>query len=285
MSPYYVGPANGGRKIYGPLSSAPSSGLTDGDEYYNTSEKQKYIYSTASNSFVKINHPTVGVSIADPFNDNSAIATFNFDGNATALSGTTYSGTLSGDNSSSNFLSSSGEFGQYFRGTGTTHLLTTSSDISPGGAHSVSFWYKSNTTGQNNKRLLTVKGPSSGLASGWNNYNNSLGFYTGSGNSSSSTAASVTRVAEIPDASVNNNVWHHLAYTINATNSWTIYLDGSSYSGAVSGEGRSFNSGSFLAVTTYDGGDGYNTIGNVDQLRIFNRVLTAAEVTALYNET
>ena len=46
MSPIYVGPANGGRKIYGPLSSAPSSGLADGDEYYNTTEKQKYIYNS-----------------------------------------------------------------------------------------------------------------------------------------------------------------------------------------------------------------------------------------------
>lgn len=285
MSPIYVGPANGGRKIYGPLSSAPSSGLTEGDEYYNTTEHQKYIFSGASNSFVKINHPTIGISIADPFNDNSAIATFNFDGNATALSGTTYSGTLSGDNSSGNFLSSGGKFGQYFRATGTTHLLTTSSDISPSGPHSVSFWYKSNTTGQDNKRLLTIKGPSSGLASGWSNYNNSLGFYVGGGNSSSGTAASVNRVAQIPDATVNNNVWHHLAYTISATNSWAIYLDGSLYSGNVSGEGRSFNSGSFLAVTTYDGGDGYNTIGNIDQLRIFNRVLTSAEISALSTET
>ena len=284
MSPIYVGPANGGRKIYGPLSSAPSSGLTEGDEYYNTTEHQKYIFSEASNTFVKINHPTIGISIADPFNDNSAIATFNFDGNATALSGTTYSGTLSGDNSSGNF-SSGGKFGQYFNATGTNHLTSASSDISPSGSHSVSFWYKSNNTGQGNKRLLTIKGPSSGLASGWSNYNNSLGFYVGSGNSSSGSPASVTRVAQIPDATVNNNVWHHLAYTISATNSWAIYLDGSLYSGAVSGEGRSFNDGSFLAVTTYDGGDGYNTIGGVDQLRIFNRVLTSAEVSALSTET
>ena len=284
MSPIYVGPANGGRKIYGPLSSAPSSGLTEGDEYYNTTEHQKYIFSEASNTFVKINHPTIGISIADPFNDNSAIATFNFDGNATALSGTTYSGTLSGDNSSGNF-SSGGKFGQYFNATGTNHLTSASSDISPSGSHSVSFWYKSNNTGQGNKRLLTIKGPSSGLASGWNNYNNSLGFYVGSGNSSSGSPASVNRVAQIPDATVNNNVWHHLAYTISATNSWAIYLDGSLYSGAVSGEGRSFNDGSFLAVTTYDGGDGYNTIGGVDQLRIFNRVLTSAEVSALSTET
>ena len=284
MSPIYVGPANGGRKIYGPLSSAPSSGLTEGDEYYNTTEHQKYIFSEASNTFVKINHPTIGISIADPFNDNSAIATFNFDGNATALSGTTYSGTLGGDNSSGNF-SSGGKFGQYFNATGTNHLTSGSSNISPSGAHSVSFWYKSNNTGQGNKRLLTIKGPSSGLASGWSNYNNSLGFYVGSGNSSSGSPASVNRVAQIPDAAVNNNVWHHLAYTISATNSWTIYLDGSAYSGAVSGEGRSFNDGSFLAVTTYDGGDGYNTIGGVDQLRIFNRVLTSAEVSALSTET
>ena len=284
MSPIYVGPANGGRKIYGPLSSAPSSGLTEGDEYYNTTEHQKYIFSEASNTFVKINHPTIGISIADPFNDNSAIATFNFDGNATALSGTTYSGTLSGDNSSGNF-SSGGKFGQYFNATGTNHLTSASSDISPSGSHSVSFWYKSNTTAQANKRLLTIKGPSSGLASGWSNYNNSLGFYVGNGNSSSGSPASVTRVAQIPDATVNNNVWHHLAYTISATNSWAIYLDGSLYSGAVSGEGRSFNDGSFLAITTYDGGDGYNTIGGVDQLRIFNRVLTSAEVSALSTET
>ena len=154
MSPIYVGPANGGRKIYGPLSSAPSSGLTEGDEYYNTTEHQKYIFSEASNTFVKINHPTIGISIADPFNDNSAIATFNFDGNATALSGTTYSGTLAGDNSSGNF-SSGGKFGQYFNATGTNHLTSGSSNISPSGSHSVSFWYKSNNTGQNNKRLLT----------------------------------------------------------------------------------------------------------------------------------
>ena len=284
MSPIYVGPANGGSKYHGARSSAPSSGLTEGDEYYNTTENQKYIYSGATNSFVKITHPNIATTVADAFNDNSAIATFNFDGNATALSGTTFSGTLGGDNGASNF-SGGGKFGQFFNGTGTNHLTTSSTDISPSGAHSVSFWYKSNTTGQDNKRLLTVKGPSSGLTSGWNNYNNSLGFYTGSGNSSAGTAGSVTRVAQIPDASVNNNAWHHLAYTISATNSWTIYLDGSSYSGAVSGEGRSFNQGSFLAVTTYDGGDGYNTTGGVDQLRIFNRVLTAAEVSLLYSET
>ena len=70
MSPIYVGPANGGRKIYGPLSSAPSSGLADGDEYYNTTENQKYVYNSALSSFVKISHATVGIDFGDVFNDN-----------------------------------------------------------------------------------------------------------------------------------------------------------------------------------------------------------------------
>ena len=61
-------------------------------------------------------------------------------------------------------------------------------------------------------------------------------------------------------------------------------MDGSVYSGAVSGENRSFNSGSYFAVTTYDGGDNYNTIGGVDQIRLFSRVLTASEIQDIYNE-
>jgi hypothetical protein len=147
----------------------------------------------------------------------------------------------------------------------------------------VSFWYNSSTTGQGNKRLLTVKGTST--ASGWNNYNGSLGFYLGAGQSAGTTA-SVTRVAQIPDAQVNDGQWHHLVYTVTSGGTgatWKIYLDGSEYSGAVSGEGRSFNNGTnTVSVTTYDGGTGYNTVGKVDQLRILNRVITATEVEQLF---
>jgi len=280
MSPIFVG----GRRILGSLSSAPTSGLSAGDEYYNTTENQKYIYNSSSGSWRRIGGSSgIAQNDGDPFNDNSSIAAFRMNGNATTLSGTVYSGTLSGDNTSGNFVNG-GQFGQYFNATGTRHLNSNSSDIIPSGSYSLSFWYKSNTTGQNNKRVLTVKGSS--ISSGWNNYNNSMGFYTGAGVATNSNSySSVTRVAEIPDASINDNTWHHLAYTISATNSWTIYLDGTAYSGAVSGEGRSFNSGSRFAITTYDGGDNYNTIGGIDQVRLFNRVLTTLEIQDLYNES
>ena len=279
MSPIFVG----GRTILGSLSSEPTGiTTTAGSEYYNTSENQKYIYNGASNSWRKINR-SILTSDADPFNDISSIAVFRMNGNATTLSGTIYSGTLSGDNTSGNF-SNGGQFGQYFNATGTKHLEDNSSSITPTGSHSLSLWYKSTTTGQDNKRLLTVKGTN--ISSGWNNYNNSLGFYTGAGVASGSNASSsVTRVAEIPDALINDATWHHLVYTISATNSWTIYLDGSGYSGAVSGEARSFNADSRLAIATYDGGDTYNSICAIDQVRLFNRVLTNSEVEDLYNES
>ena len=63
-----------------------------------------------------------------------------------------------------------------------------------------------------------------------------------------------------------------------------MYLDGSAYNNPHTGasETRSFNNGSYLAVTTYEGGDLYNSICHIDQIRLFNRVLTAAEISTLY---
>tara|TARA_Y100001937_G_scaffold82602_1_gene111811 strand:- start:532 stop:1371 length:840 start_codon:yes stop_codon:yes gene_type:complete len=279
MSPIFVG----GRIIFGALSSQPTGiTTTAGSEYYNTTNNQKYIYSGASNSWERNNLSTIRTTDSDPFGDNSSIAAFPLNGNATSLSGTTFSGTLSGDNGGSNF-SSGGKFDQYWIGSGSTQLNSTSTSIRPSGSFSLTFWYKSNTTGQDNKRLLTVQGTT--LCAGWNNYNNSLGFYTGTGSSNVNTTPLVTRVAQIPDASINDNSWHHLGFTISATNTWSIYLDGSVYSGAVSGENRSFNNGTFFAVTTYDTGTGYNTICGIDQIRLFSRILTAGEIAKLYNES
>ena len=201
------------------------------------------------------------------------------------MSDTIFQGTLTGDNDPEDFSSTNGKYDQYWIGTGSTHLHGTDSAMRPAGAHSLSFWYKSNTTGANNKRLITVKGAN--IASGWNNHSNSIGFYTGTGSSNLSTVGSVARVASIPDASVNNNQWHHLAYTISAANSWQMYLNGSAYNNPHTGasETRSFNNGSYLSVTTYDGGDGYNSVCHIDQIRLFNRVLTSSEITSLYNES
>ena len=156
-------------------SSDPTSNLTAGQIYYNTSDKYfKYYNGT---NWSSLNDPTISVDTVDPFGDSSSVALWQLNGNANDAGGN-YN--LSGDTSSGNFTT--GKFGSAFNGTGTNHLFSTDSGLNISGDLSVSFWYKSNTTGQNNKRVLTVKGQN--RTAGFNNYNNSLGFYHGAGETS-----------------------------------------------------------------------------------------------------
>jgi len=265
-------------KLRIPVSATdPTGSISEGRIYYNSTSNGLKVYD--GSGWVPVGGNLKRVSTFDIFGDGSTKALYSMDVTANDVGGT-YN--MSGDTTSANFTS--GKFGSAFNGVGTSHLTQSDVSMIMGGAHSVSFWYKSSTTAQDNKRLVTLQGAST--SAGWNNYGGSLGFYIGGGDTSISGAKSVTRVAQIPDSAVNNGQWHHLAYTVTtggASATWKIYLDGSEYSGAVSGEGRSFNNNSALAVTTYDGGDGYNTIGLVDQLRIINRVATSTEVEQLYS--
>lgn len=256
-------------------ASDPGSGVA-GQMYYNTTESVLKFYT--GSAWEALASAQLRNSTFDIFGDSSTVGLWQFDGNATDVGG---SYTLTGNTGASNFTG--GKFGSAFNATGSNHLRSTSVGIQNAltGGYSLSFWYNSSTTGQNNKRLFTIKG--NAQATGWNNYNNSLGFYKGTGGGNLNSAASVTRVAEIPDADVNDGNWHHLVYTITSNGSFNIYLDGSLYSGAVSGEGRSFDNGAYLSITTYDGGTGYNTVGKVDQARLLNRVITSVEVAQLYN--
>lgn len=166
-----------------------------------------------------------------------------------------------------------------WNGTGSNWMLYTGSSVGQVNNYTLNFWYRSNTQNQSNKRLVTIK--VSGYTMGWSNYNGALGFYTGN---SSGWTTSVTRRRDFPDAWVNDNVWHMLTCTMTSGNSWETYIDGSQNSGSGNtGDGRSFNSGSYLALNAYNASSGYNTIGYVDNLRIFSRVLSATEIADLYS--
>ena len=166
-----------------------------------------------------------------------------------------------------------------WNGTGSNYMLYTGSAVGNVGNYTMNFWYRSSTTNQNNKRLVTLKANS--YTMGWNNYNNSLGFYTGNG---SGYTTSVTRRRDFPDSQVTDGNWHMLTATMTSGNSWETYIDGVQDSGSGNtADGRSFNSGSYLALCAYNASSGYNTIGYVDNLRIFSRVLTATEIADLYS--
>jgi len=74
------------------------------------------------------------------------------------------------------------------------------------------------------------------------------------------------------------SVWHHLALTYNGTEETDLlYLDGVQYGPSIGTP--STNNGS---ISPFNIGSG-NFLGSIDDIRVYNRVLSSAEVKALYN--
>jgi hypothetical protein len=221
----------------------------------------------------------VSISRFDIFNDSNCVALWHLDSNKTDAGGN-YNLTSHGTE-----VWSTGKFSTAWDGNGSNILYYASSNIVGTGAYSASFWYKNATAAQNNKRVFCVNGGTGGQCSGFSNYNSSLGFYTGSGINTGGNIPSVARRVEIPDANVNDNAWHHIAWTITSGGTWVIYLDGSAWTGTANvADGRSFNDQSYVIITGYQTSSGtpHECDCLIDQVRLFNRVITAAEVAILY---
>jgi len=80
---------------------------------------------------------------------------------------------------------------------------------------------------------------------------------------------------------INDNLWHHAAIVWDGTNTAIIYLDGVSESSGTSGpptpdrKNRPFTIGVHASISAYFG-------GIIDDVRVYDRPLTAEEVWQLY---
>lgn len=85
-------------------------------------------------------------------------------------------------------------------------------------------------------------------------------------------------------ATINNGAWHHVAATRQlATGALNVYVDGAP-SGGGTGNRNTLNAPTRLLFgDSASGGPFFN--GSLDEIKIFDRALTAAEVTALYSST
>ncbi len=133
---------------------------------------------------------------------------------------------------------------------------------------SVSLWMKSSQSSGN--KTLIGKYDNTVPGSSWMMWSSGTAiiFYTNPG------SANLTGVAN-----VFNDVWHHVVVTYNGVTK-TIYVDGAldnsvAYSGALNSNTTSVKIGSSVGIGDY--------LGQIDDVRIYNRVLSASEVKALYN--
>ena len=134
--------------------------------------------------------------------------------------------------------------------------------------HSVSAWvkYTSNTTDQ----VVAGKGQSYALVVG-----SKPGVRQFSGTPSTCSSTGLT---------TNDGAWHHLVVTVDAgvTNGTKLYLDGAlvqSCTVTIAAQTENFAVGALDAGSTYSN---FYT-GAIDEVKVFNRILSAAEVSAEYS--
>ena len=201
--------------------------------------------------------------VLDILGDGSCIATYQLDGNANDLSGN-YSGTPT------DVSYGVGEFDLAGVFNGSSSRITTSASQLPipaSGAFTVSFWAKVDSS------LTLYNTCMLSFGDIWIKSEYLTGrFGLGDINVGYETTSSM------------GYVWNHCVLTVDASNNINLYLNGANEFTGNKSISRT-NGGNFAIGVARLNSPVYYFNGELDQIRIFNKALSAGEVTTLYNET
>ena len=257
------------------INVAPTGfiGTGGGQQYFNGLIDQVRIFNTALTPLEVEALYTEELCICDGtvdtldiLGDGSCIATYQLDGNANDLSGN-YSGTPT------DVSYGVGEFDLAGVFNGSSSKVDISSLSIPLNNFSYSLWFKANDTSSYQILILHENGGRSYGVQLNNDAN--IGSYML--NSSAGTEYLLSNSITI------DTNWHNVVITKSSTQGHKIYYDGNNIAtdAAFTGNLLSGNFSNFLGSS---GTSGYFN-GSIDQVRIFNKALSAGEVTTLYNET
>jgi len=192
---------------------------------------------------------------------SSNIALYQFEDNANDTTGN-YNGTAS------NITYTTGKYGNAAGFNGSNSAIVVPNNILTTNDHSISLWFNLDDTDGiqtaiefdfENRIIFRPVSSDSNKAnigsSGW--FNHGLSFST--------------------------NQWYHLVITFSAGNPFKIYVDGVlSYTGSNSNINTQSND-NIIGAGNASGGNGLD--GKIDQVRIFNKAISAEDVATLYAET
>ena len=153
-----------------------------------------------------------------------------------------------------------------FNGTSSSVADTSASGLpAANAAQTVSCWMYVSATPSAKATALAVSGSSSGVYIGYNS-STTFGVWTYSGTLLVSTTT-------LPSA----DAWHFITYTLSGSTN-TLYIDGTS----VNTSTTATNTGAATALTAgmTPGGTNYFS-GDLDEIRVYNRALSAAEISGL----
>ena len=215
----------------------------------------------------------------------TAIATYQLDGNSNDVSGN-YSGTdtdikYAYDGTESNIEYRFGRFGQAAVFNGSSSTIATPAKIPSSLNFSFSFWFNTTSTYASGYIFSTKE---NSLTNGYYLLANNGLIQYGEGNGSTNATAQYSTTTDLNDGN-----WHHCVLTRAAGGTVNMYIDNiKEVNNASVGSGymTSSNWRNNLRIGRYSGvhpsGLYYN--GKLDQVRIYDAVLTSDQVTDLYNE-
>ena len=209
--------------------------------------------------------PISTVDLLDPFGDGSGVALYKFDGDATDTGGA-FNGTAS------NVTYTTGKFGQCGVFNGSSSKVQLPQEVFQStGAVSVSVWF--NTVNK------AVDGFDEFMFSKRNGILTFCIWINTEGKVQVVNWDRQTLTSLLPKT---DGIWHNAIFTLE-NNNGKLYIDGIL---EVTYNSMTIYTQSFASANSIGSFDNYARYfsGSIDQVRIFNRALTATEVTALYNE-
>ena len=180
-----------------------------------------------------------------------------------------------GTDTSITYSAGNGKFGQGAGFNGSTSKITVpdSNDLDLTGSHSISCWFNTNVNNANKSMVEKYSG-GNGYALRLNS-NGKLVFYNQENGGANTDFV-------LGDITVTTGVWTHAVATYDGTN-LRIYLNGASDATPVAHTGGNTASAATLKFGVRgDTGDVQFWDGELDDIAIFDRALTADEVLSLY---
>ena len=216
--------------------------------------------------------PTITLDEADI----SARAVYTFESNANDVT-TNYNATASGITYSSGKFGNAATYSGTNASSGSKIYVSNSVYGSSTSVFSVSLWIKcTNTSGE-----IPIAG-NGGTIGGTKGY----ALYLNSGHLALTFRSSNGNQDFYYGDRINDNAWHHLVLTFN-NGEYALYKDGIEH---IAGTTTNFLNNTTPSFDTYFGNrwnrnESGVIAGQIDQIRIYDGPLTAASVTALYNES
>ena len=214
------------------------------------------------------NHNTL-----DIFGDSSCIALYNFNGNANDTGGN-YNGTASNITYNQGYINDSAVF------NGSSSVITLPSALSDGSttdATCISFWFNVGaevTSATSNNEIMN-------FAQSSGNFGKiALGSTTGNfGSETFSVTSDVTSQYTYSTTNIPAG-WNHAVVQWNSsTTKWDIYINSSQHSTSTFGSNEQ---GKW--ALKFGNRSSFYYSGKLDQIRIFSKTLSTAEITTLYEE-